>query len=65
MLHGDTPVPYLIALHLLQDGATCAIGPRQPLKVAGEMAFDLTLGLGEKAEVPTVAKQAKGRAEGK
>ena len=44
----------LIRLHLIDDGTAFDIRLRQAPQMTVEVAFDLTLGLGEETQVPFV-----------
>ena len=58
------PVPALVVAHLRDDLAAAPVIGRQAFEVALEMALDLRLGLGEEAEAPAIARDARGEAPG-
>ena len=63
MLDCGVGVARFVVFHLLQNGPALSVLRRQPVEVAREMALDLALGLGQKAQTPLVAEQSGGGAE--
>ena len=61
----DAGMARLIAFHLFQHRPAFFIARRQPLEMSFEMALDLALGFSQKTQIPFVAEQAGGRAQGK
>ena len=62
---GSDRMRSLVTFHLLDDGAAAAIFGRQAPEMVVQMALDLALSLRKEAQVPAIAKQTRGYANGK
>src|SRR5690606_20860387 len=54
----------LVGLHLLDDRARLAVRRRQALQMTRQVALDLALGFGQKAQIPAIAETPGSHPEG-